>query len=648
MILLLLGAFTAAVAVPLGLAGAALAMWVCGLSDEAPTRRTLHYTVAAAVVTLGWFAYNIRYYAQDVYATRDPATYGISARWLMDHSSLQIHVHPEVFGTPKGSMLDAAGFQVASQGTLHAQGNHLVPAIGALIGSSFGQTAMLQTNIVLGALGLFVFFGLSRRIVGAPLALLAMTALAVSMPFIYVTRDIYSEPLTLLFLMGGLALIHRAVTSRRAADFALAGFVGGCSAMVRIDSYVALLAMVVAAIVVAAVAKTGQRRAAVSHAAALVAALLVPVVVGWLDLTQLSRLYYNELRHNIAPQLLALTLLVVVGPAVAWLAWRPALRSRLGAEATRRRLAVVAVALVITAFAFLASRPLWQETHGAIRNPNLENMQRSSGVAIDGTRTYSEQTVNWQAMYLGWPTVLLAVAGYALLVVSVIRRRKYALVGMATMGLVMSALYLWNCQIVADQPWASRRYVPVVIPLLLVAAAAALRALWAWPRLHTWGRVLAIAGGVLMVAFPLVITRPMAQVREEAGQLNQLQAICAAVGHDGAVVEVDRSTKDGYGQAIRSYCAVPTIALVDFTPEQLALARTAVIAHGRTMFLLSQDPQTTKYATSGDVAPFSTVKVPRWPYVINQAPTGPASRTTFIFLSTVDASGLAHAVPPAR
>ncbi|MDT4982045.1 MAG: hypothetical protein QOG07_3924 [Pseudonocardiales bacterium] len=649
MILLLMGAFNPAVAVPLGLAGAAVAMWVCGLPDEESTRATLWCTVAAAVVTLGWFAYNIRYYAQDVYATRDPATYGLAARWLMDHSSLNIHVHPEVFGTPRGSMLDAAGFQVASLGTLHAQGNHLVPALMSLSGSSFGQTAMLQTNVALGALALFVFFGLARRIVGAPLALLAMSALAVSMPFIYVARDAYSEPLMLLFLMGGLALLHRAVTSRRIADFALAGFVAGCSAMVRIDSYGALLAIGLAAIVVVAVAGAGERRAAASRAAVLVAAAIVPIVVGWLDLTQLSQLYYAHLHRNIMLQLLALTALVVVGPAIAWLAWRPALRARLGAAATQRRLAIGAAAVVVAAFAFLASRPWWQETHSVTRNINLENMQRESGVAIDGTRLYNEQSVNWQAMYLGWPTVLLAVAGYALLVMTVIRRRNYALVGAVTMGLVMSALYLWDCQIVADQPWASRRFVPVIIPLLLVAAAAALRALWWWQRQREWGRVLAIVAGVLMVAYPLSVTQPVASVREEAGQLAQLQAICAAVGPHGAVVEVDRSTKDGYGQAIRSYCGVPTIALVGFTPAQLAAVRAAVIAHGRTMFLLSQDPTTTtKYATSGDVAPFSSVTVPRWPTVINRAPSGPGSMTTVLFLSTVDEHGLAHPVPPAR
>jgi hypothetical protein len=648
MILLLADAFHPAVAIPLGLAGAAMAMWVCGLPAEPATRRTVQWTAAAGLVTLAWFGYNVRLYGQDVYATRDPATYGLAARWLMDHSSLNIAVHSEAFGTPPHSMLDAAGFQVASRGILHAQGNHLVPALMSLGGSSFGQTAMLQTNIAIGALALFVFFGVARRIVGAPLALLVMSALAVSTPYIYVSRDAYSEPLMLLFLMGGLCLLHRAVTSGRVADFALAGFVAGSSAMVRIDSYGALLAMVVAAIMVVAVAGVGQRRAAAGRAGALVGAAIVPIVVGWLDLTELSALYYDNLHRNIILQLLALVALVAVGPAIAWVGWRPGLRARLRSAQTQRRLAIGSAIVVVAAFAFLASRPWWQETHAALRNTNLENMQRNSGVEIDGTRLYNEQAVNWQAMYLGWPTVLLAVAGYALLVVTVVRRRTYALIGALTMGLVMSGLYLWDCQIVADQPWASRRFVPVVIPLLLIAAAAALRAIWSWQRLREWGRLVAIVAGVLMVAVPLSVSQSVATLREEAGQLKQLEAICTAVGKHGAVVEVDRSTKAGYGQSIRSYCGVPTIALVGFTPAQLASVRTAVMAQGRTMFLLSQDPTTTQYATSGDIAPFSVVTVTRWPNVVNKPPVGPGYSTTFMFLSTVDAAGLAHPVPPVR
>lgn len=647
MIMLLAGAFTAPLAIPLGLVGAGLAMWICGVPSEPTTRRTVLFTGAAALVILAWFLGNLPYYAQDVYATRDPATYGIAARWLMDHSSLNIPVHAEVFGTPSGSTLDSAGFQVATRGILNAQGNHLLPVLMSLAGSTFGTTGLLRANLAIGALALFVFFGLARRIVGAPLALLVMTALAVSLPFVYVSRDAYSEPLMLLFLLGGLALLHRAITSGRVADFALAGFVVACAAMVRVDSYGALLAVAFAALVVVAMADPGRRRAAALQAAAVIAAGVAPILVGWLDLTHLSRLYFVALHSQITLQLAALVALLGLGPAIAWLGWRPALRSRLATDDARRRIAVGAAIVLAAGFVFLSSRPLWQQTRSARVNINLESMQRESGAAIDGTRLYNEQSVNWQAMYLGWPTVVLAVAGYALLVASLVRRRNLALIGTLTMGLIMSALYLWDCQIVADQPWASRRFVPVVIPVLLVAAAAALRALWSWPRAREWARMVAIVAGILIVVVPLSITGPMAGVHDEAGQLHQLHAICAAIGHDGAVLELDRPTKAGYGQAIRSYCGVPTIAVVGAEPPQLAAIRAAATAHGRTLFLLSEASATTQYATRGHVAPFSSVTVQRWPNVINQAPRDPAYRTTIVFLSTVDAAGLAHPLPPA-
>ncbi|MEP7019142.1 MAG: glycosyltransferase family 39 protein, partial [Pseudonocardiales bacterium] len=530
----------------------------------------------------------------------------------------------------------------------NAQGNHLLPVLLALAGSLFGVTALLQANVAIGAVVLFVFFGLARRIVGAGLALLVMSALAVSMPFVYVSRDAYSEPLMMLFLLGGLALLHRAITSRRVADYAIGGFVVACATMVRVDSYLGLLAVAFAAVVAVALAEQAQHRAAAGRAVALVAGGLVPFLLGWLDLTQLSVSYFHNLHHQITLQVLALVALIAISPAIVWLGWRPGLRRRLSSDGTRRRLSLVAVIGLFAAFAFLASRPWWQVTRRSPANPNLENMQRASGVAVDGTRLYNEQSVNWQAMYLGWPTVLLAVAGYAVLVTALVRRRSYALVGTLSTGLIVSALYLWDCQIVADQPWASRRFVPVVIPLLLVAAGAALQALWSWQRSRGWGRALAIVAGVLMVAVPLAISQPMRHVRDEAGQLNQLQAICRAVGGRGAVVEVDESSQAGYGQAIRSYCGVPTVALVGAKPAQLATMRATALAHGRTLFVLSQDPDTTDYAAHGAPAPFWSVRVPRWPNVINKAPVRAWFSTTHVFLSTVDEVGLAHAVPPAQ
>lgn len=646
MILLLAGAFTAPLAIALGAAGALAAVLVCGVPLERATRSTLFCTGAAALIAVGWFAYNVRYYAQDVYATRDPATYGLTARWLTEHASLNIAAHPEIFGSPAGASLDSAGFRTVAPGTVHAQGNHLLPALMSLAGRLFGTSALLQANVAIGALALFAFFGLARRVVGAPLAVLAMSTLAVSMPFVYVSRDAYSEPLMLLFLMGGLALLHRAVTSGRIADFGLAGLVAGCSALARVDSYTALIAVALAAVAVVALPPAGERRAGGLRALSLVGGAAVPVLVGWLDLTQLSRDYYGRLHHQITLQLLALAAVILVGPVLARLAWRPAIRSWLASTHVRSRLAVVAGAVVLASFGFLASRPLWSHTHAAARNVNLENMQRVSGAAVDGTRQYNEQTVAWQAMYLGWPSVLLAVAGYVVLITALVRRRSYALVGTLAMGLLVSGLYLWTSQITPDQPWAMRRYVPVVTPLLLVAAAGALSELWRWQRARPWARALAVAGGVLMLAVPALITRPMAGVRDESGQLAQLLAICHAVGDSGAVVEVDAPAQAGYGQAIRSYCDVPAIALPGAQPAQLSSVRAAVTAHGRTLFLLSQDAAATRYASAGVVAAFSSVTVQRWPNVINRAPSAASHQRTTVFLSTVDADGFAHAVGP--
>lgn len=650
MILLLAGAYTAPVAFALGIPGAILAGWACGIPSAPASRRAAVLTLIAAVVALAWFAYNVRYSAQDVYATRDPATYTLAARWLMDHHSLVINAQPQLFGSPHGADIQSGGFQTLASPYVYAQGDHLLPVMLSMGGSALGVTALFKINVAIGAFALFALFGLARRIVGPVLALVAMATLAVSIPMIYVARDTYSEPLTLLFLAGGLAILHRAMTSRRVADFAVAGLVAGCSAMVRIDSYAALIGVAVTACFVGAVA--AERRPAVLRAAALLGGAGLPVLLGWMDVAQLSPQYYNSQHHNIMTLLVMLAAVLVVGGALAWrLGPDTRLRAALASSRVRNRLTAGASIVIVLAFAVLASRPLWQQTHGHYDNPNLQNMQRYSHVPVDGTRLYNEQTVHWLAMYFGWLTVVLAVAGYAVLVNAFARRCDYALVGVLTTGLGMSALYLWTAQITPDQPWAMRRYVPVVLPVMIIAAVAALGAAVSWAArrrrpLLPGAALLAVGAAVVMVVVPLRITRPVAHLREEYPQYPQLQALCAALGHDAAVVEVDASAGDGYGQTLRSYCGVPTIILEQATPGQLAPMQAAVARQGRTLYLLSQDPSTTAYASGRQPPPFSSVTTTHWPSMINEPPRASEPETRTIFLATVDSAGLAHAVPP--
>jgi hypothetical protein len=652
MILLLSGHFSRVPVIVLGLVGAVVAVRIRGVAPGPGDRSAAGWTGGAIALVIAWFAANVGFSAQNVYATRDPATYDITARWLMDHATLHIATNPALFGAGFDSCNGnvgrlcngSAGFSPVSSTELYSQGNHLMPALAAVGGWLFGVDGLFKTNVVLGGLALLALFGLARRVVGGPWALVATAAIAVSMPMIYVSRDTYSEPLMMLFLMGALGLLHHALGTRRVRDFALAGVVAGCSTMVRIDSYGALLAIIVAAGAVAGFGAAARRRSACAGAAALLVGAAVPGVIGWLDLTWLSYGYYRDQRSNIVLEVKAVAAVFVLTLLVVALLWRPGVRRVLAAEATRRRLATAAGAAVVLVFAYLLSRPLWMTGHQRMNNPTLAAWQRQSHVAVDGTRTYAEQTVNWLGEYYGWPTVALGVAGYVLLIHRLVRAKEFVLVGLLFMGLSMSALYLSNPQITPDQPWAMRRYVPVILPILLIAAAAALRALY--ERRQRWAQVVAVLGAVCAVAFPLAVAARLWNVREEYGQYAQVQAICAAVGKDGAVVEVDAYSLAAYGQTMRSYCNVPSIGLVGATPAQLAAMNAAVSAHHRRLFVMSRDSGKVPFAAGGSTTPFSTVITKAWPHFVGGPPTLPGGLATPIYLGTVGADGRVSSVKP--
>lgn len=655
MVLLLVSQFRPALTIPLGLAGAALGVWL--VRDRYPavaelTRRTVWSSAGAVLFAAGWLAYNVRYMAQDVYITRDPATYTITGRWLVDHSSVVIHTQPEVFGSPLHGEVASGSFAVVGTGTLNAQGNHLFPAVLGFAGSVFGPRAVFTTNVVIGALALLVLFGLARRLLGGPTALLVMIGFGICMPFVYVSRDNYTEPLTMLFLVGGLGLIHRAFASWRMRDFAIAGLAVGSAAMVRIDSYPALAGIVAAAFVFAAIAPPGRRGPALARALVLLAGAGVTALFGWLDLVDLSQQYYDSLHGTIVTSLTGVLAALVAAVPLLWLVWHPTVRAWLGRPQVRTALARGAVLVLCAVFVALAFRPLWQTTHGT-RNLNIENMQRTSRIAVDGTRTYNEQTVHWLALYVGWPTLVAAVLGYAWMLVRLIRARRYELAGVLALGLSMSALYLWTSQIAPDQPWASRRYVPVVLPLALVAAGFGFRALWRVRRWRIVVRTLVVAALGYGLAFTAATTYTMRHVRDEYPQRTQLTALCRGIGSDGAVLMLDEDVIFGYGQSLRSFCNVPTIGLVDATPEQIRSVNSSVIAHGRHLFVLAQltTPDRLVQVTRSTGLPpvtYQRVVVQRWPTQINVAPDDTDVKQTYsMFLASVDAAGTPHLVPSA-
>src|SRR5262249_62172493 len=127
---------------PAGIAGAVIAVAVCGAGPEHVERRALRYTLIAIGLVLAWCVVNSFFSAENVFAHRDPATYNLAGRWLMDHPQLGIPVQPDIFGSPAGGSGSSARFGLSGPAPVYGRGNHLPPGLLAVKGRPVGSTPL--------------------------------------------------------------------------------------------------------------------------------------------------------------------------------------------------------------------------------------------------------------------------------------------------------------------------------------------------------------------------------------------------------------------------------------------------------------------------------------------------------------------------
>jgi dolichyl-phosphate-mannose-protein mannosyltransferase len=658
MVLLQLGWFAAPLVLVLGLAGAAAAVWLLGPERLVSYRfGSSRWTLAALLLAAAFAVLNAPLATQNLYAERDPSTYLATGQWLAHHGSLPVPVDSEVFEGPTsdgGTTSDVYGYSagfgndIFKIGYVAAQGNHLLPAMLAVVGWSAGERYMVMLNCLFGAIALLALFGLARRLAGDGFAFAATAALAVSMPMLEFSRDSYTEPLALLLLFGGLSVLWRAVESGRVAEFGLAGLTAGSCAMARIDGVLPMLAFVAVGYCYLARARAGQRREALVRVGTLFAGLTVPVLLGYVDVSRLSSAYYMSRRHEIVSSLKDVVAVVALGVplvAVVWLV--PRVRALITGR-WRPRVAVLAAAGVPVLMGLFVLRPLWEVGHerpdpGQPCNTLVLSLQQKLGEPVTPCRTYDEYTVHWIAWYFGWPTIALATLGLALLVRRVIRDADLRLLGLVAMTSAMCLVYLRQSRITPDQVWAMRRYLPVVLPGLLAAAATML----AWLAARPWRYARQVAAGlaVLAVAVPAFITHPLERVRQDGGELDAIRTLCDRAGPSGAVLAVGDSTAARYLQTIRSTCGIPAAGLqldddVALRPPMatvradLARVRQTVRAHGRTLLVISQRPDMLPW-TGGTPSPLYAHRMQRWEQRLMEVPQQPVDVTLTLYVADV-------------
>jgi hypothetical protein len=292
--------------------------------------------------------------------------------------------------------------------------------------------------------------------------------------------------------------------------------------------------------------------------------------------------------------------------------------------------------LVVAAAIGLVIRPYVQKVHGPA-SPYIAALQRLQDLPVDPGRLYAENTLYWVIWYLGVPTLLLGLAGLAMVTRLCLRAlitwrdptgvaRAWVL-PVAIIGWGLFAV-LWQPFTVPDQPWASRQLVPVVLPGLIVLAVWV--AAWMIGRAHARGArtgAVAVATGCFVVAmavptaaitFGIALSQPadpatrlalsgLAFRATSAGEVAAVEQLCGALPSHSSVVILDKVAARGFAQVVRGTCGLPTGIVTSTTPGEVGTIIGGIQRAGRRPVLLAtKAAELTPYAPPREVVNLST------------------------------------------
>jgi hypothetical protein len=580
--------------------------------------RTPWWAVAGVLAVAVAFGIDqLIYHSEFLIVTRDPASYVNFGYWIAHHGSLPIPQDASAFG---GTYHGALTFQSFA---FYQVGNSVVPQFMAglpmVLSAAIwlgGLKFALVMPPLLGACGVLAFGGLVSRLVGPRWAPLGALVLALSMPEQFTSRSAYSEPLTQILFLGGLCLVIDALNSDGVAArtiAALGGLALGLTLLVRIDGASDVLPLVP----YCGLLFLGRHRQAFPMAAGLV----VGALYGGLDGYVLSRPYVDSISSSLGPLGLAAGVVLIATVAAVVVLWRrgvPGVRWKWLPNAAAAVAVLVAVGFTV--------RPYVQTVRvnsGAAAEQVIAGFQAANHLPIDPTRTYWELSMDWVFWYVGVPAVVLATLGAALLarrcLLGAAAGTARGTLGRAQVWTLPLITFAWTIvttlyhpAITADQPWASRRLVPAVLPGVILLAVWAL----SWLVWHLRGMDIhrAVYGGIVFcclaaLLLPAVITTFGLQVdrggpvgiklaatgtaleKTYAGELGAVNRMCRRIPHNSSVVILDSPTADRFTQIIRGICGDPAARVSAPTRPLMRQIVSGIVADGRQPVLVGSSTQ---------------------------------------------------------
>lgn len=546
-VLLTLGWYHAAVVGGLAAVAALCAAVMTGrrLGPRAPVDHRA--AIAAVALALAFFALAGMFHSEHLLSDRDPAAYITVGRAIARDHELRPVLRTGVFATDEfgvpGERYNPGFFP-------------MLPVLLAQGWSVGGDTGLLLVAPFLGSIGLLACFALAARVLGPRAALLAPLLLVVAPLQLWFARDAYSELVVQVVVLGGLWLFLEAHARGDWRVALLSGAIVATSALARVDS----LAILVGVLLLIGLAwlRARESRAGRRVAGAFALTTVVGTAIALAITQHTADTYLGDLDNRYRQLLIALglTAAAVVGVIVV-----QRLRPGLGRWLSRQRVLFVAVAvtsLALVAWAYLLRPDPISDLPAAAPGPPTLAYRRAT------QNWHFSRSLHWFTAYFGVVALAVAVAGMLLLAYRAWRGDTAA--GAVVLVVVpVAVLYVAQPSIAPDQPWAMRRYLPVVLPGIAIAVAVALSAVWtaarrlAVPPIRRIATAAVALLAVLSIAPAAYAAGPFLQARMQHGAEAAVHGICATAGDDSAVLVFGYRYLDiELPSAIREFCGVPT------------------------------------------------------------------------------------------
>jgi hypothetical protein len=558
LLLAITGRYSALASVLLALLTTALLMPIVARamrSIEAVDRSGAGHIAATVVLVViaGLLLYGVRHIGHPVVIRTDPGSYASTARFLERHGVIKFDPGSAELEAIDGIRYGALSLYTMADGTLEPQFTHGPSVVMATAFALGGSGALFSTPAAMGSLAMLaMYLAIACVVRSRVLAIAATLGMAVCAPIIFVTRAPFSEPFVLAAIAIVLALIlgsgHPPWPTQ---TWILIGALVGSSMLFRFDAQLYLIAFVL--VVGYAV---GRRECSAVAAGACLGAAFLTAAPGIIDVRYYSGFYYSGFESSARRMDQALAVALVLVPIAAI---KPVQRAAATMVRRLSRLSVpIAIGVVLLGASLWIVRPYVQKQTGewepgGVYAGVVARLQQLQGEPVDAQRNYGELSVRSLGWYLGVPLVALAVVGFGRLVHIALRSRRSNLILITAIFAIGVPLYLWDPKITPHQLWATRRYVPLIIPAFVIAAAICSD--WLIGYITSRGmRAICISVLAVGLILPAVVqTWPIREMNTQRTFLSAVQRLCAFTGSNGVVLELG-STRTV--QTFRSWCGL--------------------------------------------------------------------------------------------